>query len=79
MNDYKNKCTHYRNGHLVFKVDGTLEFDGSPDNKSKLDFVNESGRSKKLKKSYVGKYFVNKGINKAKRYVRKNNLVSYNS
>lgn len=74
---YRASCTHYRKGHQVFTVDGTLEFDERPVNAiaEKATFMQTKmkGRS-----NVIGQYYNNHGINKAKRYVRKNGLVSFN-
>ena len=76
------KPTHYRKGAKVIKIEGNVvEFDGTPDNvRSKERYVDESFSNTRGKKKItgVGRFYVNKGINAAKRYVRKNGLVTYN-
>jgi hypothetical protein len=76
------KATHYRKGAKVIKIEGnTVEFDGTPDNvKSKDKYVDQSFEYTRGKKkiSGNGRFYINHGINAAKRYVRKNGLVTYN-
>lgn len=78
MTDY----THYRKGAKVYTVDGdTLEFNGTPENAGKEvynDSYTENKRGTKIVKTNA-RYYVNRGINAAKRYVRSNGLVSYNA
>jgi hypothetical protein len=78
----KETCTHYRKGNKVYRIDGgTLEFDGTPEKahkkneKYKDEYTTYTRKGKKL--ICVGRYYINHGINAAKRYVRNNNLDSY--
>jgi len=76
-----NKPTHYRKGSKVFSIEGNkLEFDGTPKDVRKGIFDDVSVTYKRGKKTFMcnARFYVNRGINKAKNYVRKNRLVSYN-
>ena len=76
-----NKFTHYRKGAKVFAIDGDiLEFNGTPENASKELYVDTAYTKKRYNKDVhcTGRFYNNRGINTAKRYVRKNNLNSYN-
>ena len=76
-----NKVTHFRKGAKVFTNDGVLEFDGTPANvANKENYVDAPFENKRGTKKVtgVGRFYTNKGINAAKRYIRKNNLNSYN-
>jgi len=78
---HRDNATHYRKGAIVYTVDGTLEFDGRPENGAFETIYTDSNYTKKRynkKMSCVGRFYNNRGINAAKRYVRTNNLVSYN-
>ena len=73
--------THYRKDAKVYTVDGdNLEFDGTPANAKKGLYDNTAVTYKRGKKTIMctARFYVNRGINKAKQYVRKNNLKSYN-
>ncbi|MCP3899150.1 MAG: hypothetical protein GY707_05455 [Desulfobacteraceae bacterium] len=72
--------THYRKGNKVYTVDDTLEFNGAPENMQKGLYNDSNVTYKRGKKSIkcTARFYVNRGVNKAKRYVRKNNLNSYN-
>ena len=75
-----NKCTHYRKGAVVHTTSGEIEFDGRPEGVSKDLYVDTAYTKKRYNKnvSCVGRFYNNRGVNAAKRYVRKNGLVSYN-
>ena len=70
--------THYRVGALVYTVDNILDFDGRPDNVQKDSYVDTNYTKKRYGKQIrcTGRFYNNRGINKAKRYCR--NLKSYN-
>ncbi len=72
-------CTHYRKGSKVFTVNGDVEFDGTPAKVSKELYVDNQYSKKRYNKTITctGRFYNNRGINAAKRYVRKNNLNSY--
>lgn len=78
----KGEYTHYRKGALVYKVDGTLEFDGRPENMdsepTKLLSTEIKKRGTRGRGTCIGLYYSNRGINAAKRFVRTNNISSYN-
>ena len=72
------KYTHYRKGNKVFTVDDKLEFDATPANMQKDLYVDTRYTKKRYGKQITctGRFYNNRGINKAKRYCR--NLKSYN-
>jgi len=68
--------THIRKGAKVFTIEGTLEFNGTPENARKGLYDNTSVKYKRC--TCTARFYNNRGINRAKRYVRENNLVSRN-
>lgn len=76
----RKENTHYRDGNKVYTLDGTLEFNGAPENQQAGIWSLEGVTLKRgtTTTHCTGKYYINHGINKAKKYIRSNGITSFN-
>lgn len=65
---FKKSCSHYRKGHVVYSVDGSVVFDGTEKVKEEHAY---------WKKRNVAHIPEPKGCNAAKQYVKSNSLQCY--